>query len=44
MRGGFATVIFQDTLKQLYDKQTDARDALREQAGSLLKDLTYRCV
>lgn len=42
MRGGFAKVIFQDTLKQLYDKQTDARDALREQAGSLLKDLTYR--
>ena len=42
MRGGFAKVIFQDTLKQLYDQQTDARDALREKAGRLLKDLTYR--
>lgn len=42
MRGGFAKIIFQDTLKQLYDKQTDARDLLREQAGRLLKDLTYR--
>lgn len=42
MRGGFAKIIFQDTLKQLYDQQTDARDALREKAGRLLKDLTYR--
>lgn len=42
MRGGFAKIIFQDTLRQLYDKQTDARNALREQAGRLLKDLADR--
>ena len=42
MRGGFAKIIFQDTLRQLYDKQTDARDALREQAGRLLRDLAAR--
>lgn len=42
MRGGFAKIIFQDTLRQLYDKQTDAHDLLREQAGRLLKDLADR--
>ena len=42
MRGGFARDIFQDTLKHLYNAQTDARNTLREQAKALVEDLTAR--